>query len=672
MLVRWWRCMAVLCGLSIGWFSLMGGPVAAQENSLQVESAQVEPAQVEPAAPDATSVALDRRFTYQGRLVNGGVPVNGSCDLRFTLFDAASGGTQVGAIQTLTNVAVSDGLFSVTLNAGNEFGSSAFTGQRRWLAVAVRCPAGSGSFTTLSPRQELTPAPYALYAVGIPLAGSGSATSAARSDHHHFGQSWSGTSAVGGLLVTNTATTGVGAALHGVSESVAGRGVFGWARHPSGNTFGVFGRSDSTSGRGVFGRAVANSGANAGVEGFSDSTAGYGVRGVATALTGLTYGVAGESYSSNGLGVYGWAAASGGVTYGVFGRSDSTSGGGVFGLGNAASGMNTGVLGRSESTQGTGVRGVAAATSGNTYGVAGESNSPDGLAVYGWARCVSGFSHGVYGRSDSTSGRGVTGLATAGSGETYGVRGENSSTQGVGVYGYASAGSGTTYGSVGHSESPAGVGVFGVATAGSGVTYGVFGRSDSPTGRGVYAQATAGSGVNYGIFATTNSPSGFAGYFQGNVVVTGSLSKGSGSFRIDHPLDPANRYLSHSFVESPDMLNVYNGNVILDAEGAAWVELPAYFEALNRDFRYQLTPIGAPGPNLYIAARIENNRFRIAGGTPGLEVSWQVTGIRQDPYARAYPIIVEEDKPAHERGTYLHPELYGATRAAAPHAAANE
>ncbi len=144
----------------------------------------------------------------------------------------------------------------------------------------------------------------------------------------------------------------------------------------------------------------------------------------------------------------------------------------------------------------------------------------------------------------------------------------------------------------------------------------------------------------------------------GNLNVTGTISKGAGSFKIDHPLDPANKYLSHSFVESPDMMNVYNGNVVLDAKGQAWVELPDYFEALNQDFRYQLTPIGNPGQHiLYIAQEIAGNRFQIAGGNPAGKVSWQVTGIRHDAYANAHRIPVEEDK-GNKRGTYLHPELF--------------
>ena len=146
----------------------------------------------------------------------------------------------------------------------------------------------------------------------------------------------------------------------------------------------------------------------------------------------------------------------------------------------------------------------------------------------------------------------------------------------------------------------------------------------------------------------------------GNVHITGNLSKGGGSFQIDHPLDPANKYLYHSFVESPDMMNIYNGVATLDARGAVWITLPEYFGALNRDFRYQLTSMGRPQPEIYIAKEISGSRFRIAGGKPGGRVSWQVTGIRQDAYANAHRIPVEEDKPAQDQGHYLHPELFGA------------
>jgi hypothetical protein len=106
------------------------------------------------------------------------------------------------------------------------------------------------------------------------------------------------------------------------------------------------------------------------------------------------------------------------------------------------------------------------------------------------------------------------------------------------------------------------------------------------------------------------------------------------------------------------MMNIYNGNVILDKKGRASVTLPKWFQSLNKEFRYQLTCIGGFAP-VYVAEKISDNHFKIAGGKPGMEVSWQVTGIRQDPYAVANRIQVEEDKPAYARGYYLHPEAYG-------------
>jgi hypothetical protein len=143
--------------------------------------------------------------------------------------------------------------------------------------------------------------------------------------------------------------------------------------------------------------------------------------------------------------------------------------------------------------------------------------------------------------------------------------------------------------------------------------------------------------------------------------VNGRLTKASGNFKIDHPLDPANKYLSHSFVESPDMMNIYNGNIVLDGSGEATVTMPDWFEALNKDFRYQLTAIGKPSPNLYIGREMSGNQFHIAGGTPGAKVSWTVTGIRHDAYADAHRIPVEEVKQGAERGKYLTPEVFGKT-----------
>jgi hypothetical protein len=173
---------------------------------------------------------------------------------------------------------------------------------------------------------------------------------------------------------------------------------------------------------------------------------------------------------------------------------------------------------------------------------------------------------------------------------------------------------------------------------------------------GIGIAASGGIGLN-------GAGPGLAGSFNGDVVVagnlfvTGTLSKGGGSFKIDHPLDPENKYLYHSFVESPDMMNIYNGNVVTDENGEAVVKLPDYFEALNFEFRYQLTVIGQFAQAI-VSRKIRNNEFAIKTSAPGVEVSWQVTGVRRDAWANKNRIPVEEAKPERERGSYLHPEVF--------------
>jgi hypothetical protein len=249
------------------------------------------------------------------------------------------------------------------------------------------------------------------------------------------------------------------------------------------------------------------------------------------------------------------------------------------------------------------------------------------------------------GSGESVGGVGVSaggGYGQNGSGGD-GVRGfggaVNTGIGGVGVAGYGGDGNGAPDGSEG-------------AVGGSGV-YAVGGNS-SGVGR------RAGTGIEVdGGFGINGATRGYAGVFRGDVQVFGTLSKSGGSFKIDHPLDPENKTLSHSFVESPDMKNLYDGVVALDASGEAVVEMPAYFSALNRDFRYTLTAIGAPMPGLYVAEEMADNRFKISGGTAGMKVSWSVTGTRQDAWANKNRIPVEEDKPEVERGSYLTPDAFG-------------
>jgi hypothetical protein len=181
---------------------------------------------------------------------------------------------------------------------------------------------------------------------------------------------------------------------------------------------------------------------------------------------------------------------------------------------------------------------------------------------------------------------------------------------------------------------------------------GYFTGGNSTTGRGgdgVDAFPGAGGSVN-----------GLAGYFGGDVQVSGAITAGTKDFKIDHPLDPANKYLVHASVESSEMKNIYDGNVTTNGQGHATVQLPQWFEALNTDFHYQLTVIGQFAQAI-VAHKIENNRFEIRTSAPDVEVSWQVTGVRQDAYAKANPLVVEQEKDVRLRGFYIHPDLYGAS-----------
>jgi hypothetical protein len=364
---------------------------------------------------------------------------------------------------------------------------------------------------------------------------------------------------------------------------------------------------------------VNNSGSGTAVYGVSGT--GYGVYGNSS-----TYGLVGTSTSSTGSGV--WASNPNGD--GVDGQTASSTGHGLTGYNSNISGgvgvYGNGVIGvEGQSTyNGTGVYGsgtTGVRAEGNTYGAYVSANT---YGVY-----ASG-SYGVYALGNTgVYGSGGTGVYGSGSyqgvraaGNTYGVYATSDDT---GVYAsgyYGVNGQGGIYGLYGHG------------------LYGVYGYSQ--TGTGVYGES-----------------GNWAGWFQGSVNVTGNLYKGAGSFKIDHPLDPTNKYLYHSFVESPDMMNIYNGNVTLDAKGEATVTMPDWFEVLNMEFRYQLTAIDAPGPNLYVAEEMKNNHFKIAGGKAGMKVSWQVTDIRHDAYAEKHRIPVEENKPPQEKGLYLHPTEHG-------------
>jgi hypothetical protein len=353
------------------------------------------------------------------------------------------------------------------------------------------------------------------------------------------------------------------------------------------------------------------------IQGSSNATsgAGWGVRGTTNSPDTNAYGVIGTAFG-NASGVYG---------------GTNGAGAGVMGVNRSMDGP--GVLGTTSAEGGSGIWGINLATLGAGYGVLGRTGSSDASSYGVYGDAPNGEACGVYG-----SGGGFGGNFN---GTVVGVKGSGV----TGVYGAS-----TDY--------------LGIGVQGSGPQYG--GYFTSPY-RGVAANSTASGGIGLHASATGTGSDGVwtycdnganAAFFDGKVTVLGTLIKAAGGFKIDHPLDPAHKYLSHSFVESPDMKNIYDGVAELDEYGEAWINLPEYFEALNRDCRYQLTCIGEFAP-VYVAEEIAGNRFRIAGGRAGIKVSWQVTGIRQDAYANAHRIPVEELKNAQEKGYYLHPELVG-------------
>jgi hypothetical protein len=374
---------------------------------------------------------------------------------------------------------------------------------------------------------------------------------------------------------------------------------------------GVWG--DSTPGVGVFGTsgdpmpdAVTYIRQTAGV--YGQGTQGPGadnfIYGPIPGVIGVSpAGVGVAGLSDDFLGVYAATGTNDNYTPAIFAVAGNNVGTGV----EASAGSGEGVVG--SSFTGTGVHGTA----GEGTGVLGESF---GEGRFGKQSGVARY--GVYGASDN--GTGVHGVSSAvgTEGFTFG--------DGYGVYGV-------------HFSTDPGSGVFGESVVGNGIEG--YSLSQDPD-----AAAVRGENVH-----------GWAGLFVGDVKVTGALSKPGGGFRVDHPQDPENKYLSHSFVESPDMMNVYSGTVTTDDHGHARVTLPDYFEALNRDFRYQLTVIGQFA-RVMVSEEINRNEFVISSDVPNVKVCWQVTGVRQDPWAEAHRIPVEENKPPAEKGRYLHPELF--------------
>jgi hypothetical protein len=317
------------------------------------------------------TLPLGTGFTYQGRLNDGGAPANGNYDMIFNIYDDPVAGNMIGSFSIFGAVPVTNGLFSVELNAFGEFGTNAFSGQARWLEIGVRTNSNAlANFVYLNPRQPLTPAPQAIFALnasnamnasfaanvadgsvtgsklapgalawtnlaGLPpgfadgvdndthygagpglslngsnefnvnFGGSGSANTAARSDHQHFGANWSGNSSGYGLTVVNNSTTGTG--IYGQQGTGSGQFYpFGytaaiWGEASQGD--GVYGASGSSTGTGVYGYATASSGANSGVFGRSSSTNGVGVIAMGSGTSGTALKISNGAIRVTGAGV---------------------------------------------------------------------------------------------------------------------------------------------------------------------------------------------------------------------------------------------------------------------------------------------------------------------------------------------------------------------------------
>lgn len=427
--------------------------------------------------------------------------------------------------------------------------------------------------------------------------------------------------------------TGTGQGVYGLTNNTNGIGVVG-NNLSTGN--GVYGQTAGAIGAGVFG--VANVANGAGSYGTSNGAGGTGVWGNTTGNLGN--GVYGQATGTNGTGVYGFANNAGGD--GVIG--EATQGGryGVWGLNNNVTGI--GVFGSTTGANAFGVRGQSATTATGVLG----TNNGTGNGVWG---DNTGTGVGVRGQSTTTgigvfgfnngAGNGVLGNNT---GTGRGVEGQSAST-GIGVFGLNS---GTGVGVQGQSVTT-GIGVIGFNTgAGVGVQgqnsstgTAVVGINTSLTGDGIVGQTPAGS-------------AGFAVFANGDMGASGIKP-----FYIDHPTEPATKYLRHFALESNEVLNVYRGNVILDANGEATVTLPNYFDKININFSYNLTSIGAKS-DVFIKEEIINNQFKIAGGLPNQKISWQVYSERNDAYLQQFPEKreVEINKNSNDAGNYLMPELY--------------
>ncbi len=406
--------------------------------------------------------------------------------------------------------------------------------------------------------------------------------------------------AVGGAAIQDPAasTNFGGTGVLGVTDRFAATGVLGVAFHE--RSVGVRGEAENS------GVGVVGVGSTAGVEGSSKK--GNGVTGTTTSL-GDEAGVFGQAQGDGGAGVRGKAVAGPGV------EASSVAGPGV----HATSDQAHGVIGEAKAS--------------NAVGVLGRNDASSGVGVDGYS------GNGTAVRATSSKGKAID--ASTFSGTAVHVN----SASGIGIDCYAGGGPAVKAMSFGGTAIEAGA-------VSKGVSATVFGGSSAAPGVAVegilLASGDAVKGTvafnGAGIHGTGYSKLGcWAGLFDGDVSIKGILYKYASLFSIDHPLDPERRTLNHAAVEGPEYKTFYDGVATLGRDGRATVRLPVWFAALNGEPRHQLTAMGAPAPDLHVRS-MKRDSFVIAGGSPGMKVCWQVTGVRRDAWARANPLQVETRK----------------------------
>ena len=533
-------------------------------------------------------------FPYQGRLASdGGEPVGANCDFQFALWDDPATGTQVGPLLNPAGVAVADGLFTVPLDFG-----AVFDGTALWLEVAVQCE-GDAGYRTLTPRQALTAAPYAAYALNAQTADmldNYHAADLALAGHDHWGQVWNG--------------AGTGLTLSGGLTGLSG----------SGSVFGIYGQTSSPDASAICGTATSITGTTTGIYGQSNSPDGRGVQGQNVATSGFAYGVLGRSQSSAGTGIYGHAPSTTGTTVGVHGQSDSSDGTGVYGNVSSATGTTYGVYGESSSTSGRGVYGLASAANGTTYGVYGQSNAAYGTGVYGQGyRGVSGHGdyYGVYADGDT--------IGAYAEGDDIGVSGRsNSATNGIGVYGYAASTTGQPFGVVGGTYAPNGYGGYFYASGGNGTQTqgGVYGHANSDIGYGVIGENSA-NGTGVGAWSDTGYliqarsgyyPSGTLRFYitnNGTVYADG----GYNTFKSTGSGDGSEYRTLYGMTSAEAWTEDFGRATLVNGQATVRID-PAFAQMVNlaQDYHVYLTPIC---PHLVVlgVTNQQPDRFTVHGAT---------------------------------------------------------